>query len=387
MNKNIKIYDIFQLIEFLNRNLKKILFLTFAISLIPIIFFSYKHLNNNFSYKFINTIEVLPETLNELELISSNISNIKNNPFLSQMSSRLQLQYFDYKSGKLESEKFISFDNKNNSELFANNFFSLVNKFFKDYQDSNPNVNLSHDFMNNKKNSSLFTIEINSDYVQNIDTDTIINEILFSLNNFIKSSIKSEFLNAMKYYKIDKENLLTSIDKLNELAIQAHILDLNNQLIKMEDDLKIAKELNLKRPYMMDYFSDSASAETQELYIIRDNYDNYLQGIDVLELQINNIKANLKNSKELPIISLNIYFYNLISSDFFIEAIKEKIQVSNIFKEDYEIVTITDTVVKNNALSSNYILSMIVISFIFIFIFVFLIFLLIELYENYKLKD
>ena len=401
MNNSEQVFDLNSLINFFIKNYIKLLLISIIITIIPSFFLINNFVNQKITNFYEYKLAVLPETNNELRSISENISQIKYNDFLYQMSSRLILGYFDYQNENISSESFLSKSSSidGHENLFKNKSIKiLISKFQKDYVFDD--VNVSSEIIETGDNL-LQTIRfvISQDNEDYIDIDKIYNTFLFDLNNYIKSNINNEFESSFRYYEIDKKNLLDSINKLNELTLQGHRLKILNEIKKLEDELMIAKELNIEYPYNIFgsdenkiksdlKFSNEIKYSNEESDIkISNDLDVYLQGYRVISNQIDHLKERLNNVSNLPIITLNDYFYNLIKSDYFINPIKEKIYLTKILQNQYEIVTTTSSYKSNSAnrfSSINFIISTIIFLFL---ISLFISYILILISENYKSRN
>ena len=397
MNDSEKVYDLNFLINFFIKNYIKILLTSIIITIIPSFFL----INNFVNQKIINFYEyklaVLPETNNELRSISENISQVKYNNFFNQMSSRLKLEYFDYQNENISSETFLSSSSSFNDEnLFKIQFIKiLISKFQRDYVFDN--LNVSSEIIEAPSDKLLQTIKfvVSQDNEDFIDIDKIFNNFLFDLNNYIKSNINNEFESSFRYYEIDKKNLLDSINKLNELTLQANRLKIVSEIKKLEDELVIAKELNIEYPYNIfggdenNINSDLKFSNEKSDLRFSNDVDVYLKGYRVISNQIEHLKEKLNNVSNLPIISLNDYFYNLIESDYFIKPIKEKIYLTKILQNQYEIVTTTASYKSNSAnrfSSINFIILTIFFLFIISLIFTYILILVSENYKSRKIN-
>ena len=397
MNDSEKVYDLNFLINFFIKNYIKILLTSIIITIIPSFFL----INNFVNKKIINFYEyklaVLPETNNELRSISENISQVKYNNFFNQMSSRLKLEYFDYQNRNISSESFLSSSSSFNDEnLFKIQFIKiLISKFQRDYVFDN--LNVSSEIIEAPSDKLLQTIKfvVSQDNEDFIDIDKIFNNFLFDLNNYIKSNINNEFESSFRYYEIDKKNLLDSINKLNELTLQANRLKIVSEIKKLEDELVIAKELNIEYPYNIfgadenNIKSDLKFSNEKSDLKFSNDVDVYLKGYRVISNQIEHLKEKLNNVSNLPIISLNDYFYNLIESDYFIKPIKEKIYLTKILQNQYEIVTTTASYKSNSAnrfSSINFIILTIFFLFIISLIFTYILILVSENYKSRKIN-
>ena len=397
MNDSEKVYDLNFLINFFIKNYIKILLTSIIITIIPSFFL----INNFVNKKIINFYEyklaVLPETNNELRSISENISQVKYNNFFNQMSSRLKLEYFDYQNRNISSESFLSSSSSFNDEnLFKIQFIKiLISKFQRDYVFDN--LNVSSEIIEAPSDKLLQTIKfvVSQDNEDFIDIDKIFNNFLFDLKNYIKSNINNEFESSFRYYEIDKKNLLDSINKLNELTLQANRLKIVSEIKKLEDELVIAKELNIEYPYNIfgadenNIKSDLKFSNEKSDLKFSNDVDVYLKGYRVISNQIEHLKEKLNNVSNLPIISLNDYFYNLIESDYFIKPIKEKIYLTKILQNQYEIVTTTASYKSNSAnrfSSINFIILTIFFLFIISLIFTYILILVSENYKSRKIN-
>ena len=397
MNDSEKVYDLNFLINFFIKNYIKILLTSIIITIIPSFFL----INNFVNKKIINFYEyklaVLPETNNELRSISENISQVKYNNFFNQMSSRLKLEYFDYQNENISSETFLSSSSSFNDEnLFKIQFIKiLISKFQRDYVFDN--LNVSSEIIEAPSDKLLQTIKfvVSQDNEDFIDIDKIFNNFLFDLNNYIKSNINNEFESSFRYYEIDKKNLLDSINKPNELTLQANRLKIVSEIKKLEDELVIAKELNIEYPYNIfgadenNIKSDLKFSNEKSDLKFSNDVDVYLKGYRVISNQIEHLKEKLNNVSNLPIISLNDYFYNLIESDYFIKPIKEKIYLTKILQNQYEIVTTTASYKSNSAnrfSSINFIILTIFFLFIISLIFTYILILVSENYKSRKIN-
>lgn len=394
MNKNKVEYDIYYLINFFIKKSLPIIFYSFILTITIFLFIFYNYFNQKLSYKQEYKLIVMPETQNELDLLRLNISEIKNNDFLIQITSRLKLQYFDYQSKRISTESFIAptYNYEETERLFKSSYFeTLYLDFFKKNKYENLKISLKKDENSETKINDVLILTVEEENLNNINFEQVVLNILIDLNKYIKFKINNEVNRAFKYYEIDKKNLLNTIINLNELTLKSTRLKILNDINNLKDELSIAEDLNLDVPYALfglesENKKDIFDNDSENITFFNPP-DIYLKGTKVLNKQINHLTNKLNDLNNMPDIYINEYFYDLIKGDFFIKPLQEKINISNVLDNNSNLINaslILPIVPVGSNYSATFWVSIFIILYIFAFILTFTFYLL---KENYKSKE
>lgn len=394
MNKNKVEYDIYYLINFFIKKSLPIIFYSFILTITIFLFIFYNYFNQKLSYKQEYKLIVMPETRNELDLLRLNISEIKNNDFLIQITSRLKLQYFDYQSKRISTESFIAptYNYEETERLFKSSYFeTLYLDFFKKNKYENLKISLKKDENSETKINDVLILTVEEENLNNINFEQVVLNILIDLNKYIKFKINNEVNRAFKYYEIDKKNLLNTIINLNELTLKSTRLKILNDINNLKDELSIAEDLNLDVPYALfglesENKKDIFDNDSENITFFNPP-DIYLKGTKVLNKQINHLTNKLNDLNNMPDIYINEYFYDLIKGDFFIKPLQEKINISNVLDNNSNLINaslILPIVPVGSNYSATFWVSIFIILYIFAFILTFTFYLL---KENYKSKE
>ena len=351
-NEILNFYDILDIIK---NNVKTLIVILIIFLSIPN-YLIYKSYNKN-NYSISIFIETNPSIRFDFMRINKLINQLYQNQLFNDINYRLNIFYTDFLSIDNSQEIISTRDQKFEDILFIDELFiknALINSDF-----FNDKIN----FIFPKKDKDIpfqlpiiFNNGLNVDEINNVEI--FIEEILLKYNSLINFEIKKIINQAQDNYYINKNRIITSLNKSNQLIEESYKYSLVKKINDLKDKLKLVKSVELDPKFKDLDMTSIVNISNDSLYnkeIVNisalDIFQLIQLGSEAIEKQISLATNQLEdNITIIPEVYANNQLLSLINSDFFDQEL---------INDDYfpfnakEIFYLTKYEIVNNSISLN----------------------------------